>query len=278
MDKLIITAALCGSVATREQNPHVPYSPKEISQEALRCWRAGASIVHVHVRNPETGVPAFERSLFAEVTEQIRNESDLLINLTTSGFNIQGENIGEIRLMPLELSPDLCSLDVGSLNFRGRVFINPSDWVETAALRMLQAGVKPEMEVFDLGHIRQARNLVEKKMLSDPPYFQLCLGVPWGVSGDVECLMDMKKRLPPGCQWSALCVGKDQLPITTHAMLLGGHVRVGFEDNLYLKKGALADSNARFVERTVEIAKILQREVASCREARQILGITPLRI
>jgi 3-keto-5-aminohexanoate cleavage enzyme len=273
MEKLIITAAVCGSGPTRENNPKLPYSPAEIAAEALRCWRAGAAVVHVHVRDPRTGEPAFERALFAEVVERIQAESDMLINLTTSAFNLEGPEVGERRLMPLDLQPDLCSLDVGSLNFRGRVFLNPPDWVETAAERMRQAGVKPEMEVFELGHLRQARDLVERGLLNGPPYFQICLGVPWGADADLEILLAMKAKLPKGCQWSVLGTGRSQLPITTHAMLLGGHVRVGFEDNVYLSRGILAESNAQFVERAVSLAEMLQRQVASCEEARGILGI-----
>ncbi len=275
MEKLIITVAVCGSAPTRQHNPAVPYSPEEIAAEALRCWRAGASVVHVHVRDPQTGAPAFSRELFAEVLERIRAESDMLVNLTTSGFNLQSDDPGEERLLPVELKPDLCSLDVGSLNFRGRVFINPAEWVEKAAQRMRRAGVKPEIEVFELGHLRKARDLVDRGLVEPPPYFQLCLGIPWGAPADLPTLMAFKERLVPGCPWSVLGVGRHQLPITTHALLLGGHVRVGFEDNLYLRKGELADSNARFVERTVKLAGMLQREVAGCGEARRILGLPP---
>lgn len=273
MDKLIITAAVVGSVPTRDRNPNVPYTPEEIADEALRCWEAGAAVVHVHVRDPKTGQPAFRRELFSEVLERVRAGSNMLVNLTTSGFNIEPPDVGEKRLMPVELRPDLCSLDVGSLNFRGRIFLNPPDWVEKAAERMRQAGVKPEMEVFDLGHVAQARSLVERGLLQDPPYFQLCLGIAWGAEADIETLLAMKRKLPPGAQWSVLAPGTDQLPIITHAMLMGGHVRVGFEDNLHLGRGVLATSNAQFVERTVKIANLLQREVASCEEARAILGI-----
>ena len=274
MDKLIITAALTGASPTKEQNPPGPYSPAEIAAEALRCCRAGAAIVHIHVRDPQSGKPAFERALFAEVVERIRGETDLLINLTTSAFNLTGPDVGRRRLMPLEMKPDLCSLDVGSLNFReGRVFVNPPDWVETAAVEMRKAGVKPELEVFDLGHIRQAADLLRQGLLDPPAYFQLCLGVPWGIYGDLEGLLSMKNRLPEESQWSVMGVGPLQLPLTTHALLLGGHIRVGFEDNLYLSRGVKADSNARFVERAVALAGLLGREVASCSEARRSLNI-----
>jgi len=197
----------------------------------------------------------------------------MLVNLTTSGFNLTGPDVGRQRLMPLELKPDLCSLDVGSLNLRGRVFINPADWVELAAKEMREAGVKPEMEVFDLGHVRQAKDLVERGLLQSPPYFQLCMGTLWGIEGTLDALMEMKRRLPDGCQWSVLGVGTAQLPLTTHGMLLGAHVRVGFEDNLYLRRGVKADGNAQFVERTVKLARIFDREVATCAEAREILGL-----
>ncbi|MCF8032428.1 MAG: 3-keto-5-aminohexanoate cleavage protein [Desulfarculaceae bacterium] len=275
MQKLIINVAVCGSAPTREMNPAIPHTPREIAEEALRCWRAGATVVHVHVREPETGEPAFRKELFAEVLERIRAESDMLVNLTTSGFNLQGDDPGEERLAPVSLGPDLCSLDVGSLNFRGRVFINPTDWVDKAAQRMRQNGVKPEIEVFDLGHLRQAVDMLGRGLVADPPYFQFCLGVPWGAPADLPTLMAFKERLPEGILWSVLGVGAAQLPLTTHAMLLGGHVRVGFEDNIYLSKGVPADSNARFVERVVDLAKILQREVATCDEAREMLGIPP---
>jgi len=273
VDKLIITVAVCGSAPMRDQNPNVPYSPEEIAAEALRCWREGATIVHVHVRQPETGAPAFERSLFKEVVDRIRSDSDMLINLTTSGLNLTGPEAGRQRLMPLELEPDLCSLDVGSLNFRSRVFVNPTDWVEMAVTEMREAGVKPEMEVFDLGHIRQAKDMVERGLLQPPPYFQLCMGVPWGIEGTLGALLEMKRRLPEGCQWSVLGVGTAQLPLTTHAMLLGGHVRVGFEDNIYFRKGEKALSNAQFVQRTVKLARQLDRDLATCSETREMLGL-----
>ena len=222
MDKLIITAALTGAAPTKDQNPAVPYSPAEIAAEALRSRRAGAAIVHIHVRDPQTGKPAFDRELFLETVERIRAESDVLINLTTSAFNVEGPEAGRRRLMPLELKPDLCSLDVGSLNFRdGRVFVNPPDWVEEAAAAMRKAGVKPELEVFDLGHVRQAADLVQRGLLDDPPWFQICLGVPWGIPGDLDALLAMKNRLPEKSRWSVLGVGSRQLPLTTHALLLG---------------------------------------------------------
>lgn len=273
MEKLIITAAVSGSAPMKSQNPHVPYTPEEIANEALAAWRAGAAIAHIHVRDPATGQPDSRRELFAEVVERIRGKSDLIINLTTSGLNLSGPNAGEQRLEPISLQPEICSLDVGSLNFRQRVFLNPPEWVEQAAIRMREAGVKPEIEVFDIGHMRQANHLIEQGLIADPPWFQLCLGIPWGIEGSVESLVEMHRRLPANAVWSVLAPGPLQLPLTTHALLLGGHVRVGFEDNLYLRRGEKADSNARFVERTVQLAEMLQRDVASSDEARAMLGL-----
>ncbi len=140
---------------------------------------------------------------------------------------------------------------------------------------MREAGVKPEIETFDLGHVAQARHLTEQGLLDDPPYFQLCLGIAWGADADLESLLTMKAKLPAGSKWSVLSPGPAQLPMTTHALLLGGHVRVGFEDNLYLSRGVQAETNAQFVDRTVRLARELQREVATCEEARSILNIRP---
>ena len=273
-NKLIISAAVCGSAPTKEQNSKVPYTPEEIANQALDAWRAGAVIAHIHVRDPQTGAPDSRVELFAEVVERIRAESDLLINLTTSGFNITGDDADERRLDPLSLGPDLCSLDVGSFNFRDRVFINSVQWVDEAAVRMSAAGVKPEIEVFDLGQLRQANDLIERDLIANPPWIQLCLGIRWGIEGSLRALVDMHDRLPAEAHWSVLAPGPLQLPLTTHALLMGGHVRVGFEDNIYLSRGIKANSNAQFVERTVRLAHELQREVATCDEARDLLGIS----
>ena len=277
MDKLIITAAVTGSAPTREQNPNIPYSPEEIAEEALRCWRAGAQVVHVHVRDPISGQPAFKVEYFQEVIERVRSRSDMIINLSTSAFNLKGDDIGEQRLKPISLQPDICSLDVGSLNFRGRVFINPEQWVIRAAQRMQEHSVKPEMEVFEVGHAVQACNLINNRLINNPPYFQICLGIPWGAPADLVSLLAIKSYLPPDCLWSVMATGARQLPMTTHALLLGGHLRVGFEDNLYLSKGIRAKGNAQFVERTVTLSRMLQREVATCSEARTMLGLKELR-
>lgn len=273
MDKLIITAAVSGSSPTKEQNPNVPYTPEEIANQALGAWDAGAAIAHIHVRDPDTGEASSDVALFAEVVERIRSDSDLIINLTTSGLNLTGPDAGDRRLDPVGLKPDICSLDVGSVNFGRRVFLNPLDWVERGAKEMREAGVKPELEIFDIGHIRQAIQLIADGLIAPPPWMQLCLGIEWGIEATVESLVEMRRRLPEEALWSVLATGAQQLPITTHALLMGGHVRVGFEDNIYLERGIKADSNAQFVERTVKLSRDLLREVATPSETRELLGL-----
>jgi 3-keto-5-aminohexanoate cleavage enzyme len=274
VDKVIITAAVTGSSPTKEMNPAVPYSPEEIAQSAVECHRAGAAIVHIHVRDPETGGPDYRIELFREVVDRIRRECDMIINLTTSGYHLDGGNLIEKRLQPVALRPEICSLDLGSVNFRERAFVNPPQWGEAAAKRMLEVGVKPEIEVFDVGHIDQALDLIDKGLIDEPPYFQLCMGVKWGIAATPENLLFMKNKLPPTARWSVLGIGRAELPMIALGILLGGNVRVGFEDNIYLAKGVLAQSNARLVEMAVNLAGQLQREIATPSEAREILGIS----
>ena len=266
--KIIITVAVTGSRPTKEMNPAVPYTPKEIVAAAVECHKAGAAITHIHVRDPKTGRPDFKIELFKEVLEGIRERCDMMVNLTTSGLFLGGPNVISQRLQPVYLKPDMCSLDLGSINFRDRVFINPPEWAEAAAKCMRDNGVKP-----DVGHIYQAGNLIQKGLIDDPPHFQLCMGIKWGIEASPENLLFMKSKLPPDALWSVLGVGKAQLPMITMAILLGGNVRVGFEDNIYFKKGVLASSNAQMVEMAADWAERLERQVATSAEARRILGI-----
>ena len=273
MNKTIITVAVCGSVPTKEMNPAVPYTPKEIADSAIDSYKAGATIAHIHVRDPETGVPTSDISLFSEVVDRIRDSCDMIINLTTSGINLKGENVIEQRLEPVKLLPEICSFDIGSMNFQHRPFINSPEWGRLAAKRMREYGIKPEIEVFDMGHIRQAKHWLKEGLIDDPPYFQLCMGAGWGIEATPENLLVMKNALPPGVIWSVLGVGRMQLPMITMAMLSGGHVRVGFEDNIYLRRGELLKSNAQVVEVAANIIQQLQGEVANTNEAREILGL-----
>ena len=273
MNKTIITVAVCGSIPTKEMNPAVPYTPKEIADSAIDSYKAGAAIAHIHVRDPETGVPTSDISLFSEVVDRIRNSCDMIINLTTSGINLKGENVIEQRLEPVKLLPEICSFDIGSMNFQHRPFINSPEWGRLAAKRMREYGIKPEIEVFDMGHIRQAKHWLKEGLIDDPPYFQLCMGAGWGIEATPENLLVMKNALPPGVIWSVLGVGRMQLPMITMAMLSGGHIRVGFEDNIYLRRGELLKSNAQIVEVAANIIQQLQGEVANTNEAREILGL-----
>lgn len=274
MDNLIITAAIVGSSPTKEMNPAVPYTPKEIADSAIECWNAGASIAHIHVRDPKTGKPESKIELFGEVLDRIRTDTDMIVNLTTSGLNLTGseDELIEKRLEPVVLHPDICSLDVGSMNFGKSVFLNSPKWAETAAMRMKEAGVKPEIEVFDLGHLRQAKHLMDLNLIQNPPLFQLCMGIKWGMEATHENLVHIHQQLPTNSVWSVLGVGASQIPMTTMALSMGGHVRVGFEDNIYLQKGTLAPSNSAFVERTVKLSNLMGRDVASPSETRSILG------
>lgn len=275
MEKVIITAAVVGSRPTKEMNPAVPYTPKEIAEAAVESCRAGAAVAHIHVRDPKTGKPDFKLELFKEILDRIRQKCDMLVNLTTSALFLSGPDVIEQRLQPVTLKPDICSLDIGSVNFPVKTFHNPPEWGETAAKRMREYKVKPEIEVFDVGHIYQALDYLGKGLFDDPPYFQLCMGTKWGIEGTLENLLFMKGKLPPNAQWSVLGVGRAQLPMITMGILLGGNVRVGFEDNIHLSKGVLAKSNAQFVEMAANLVNHLQKEVATPNEVRGILGIQP---
>jgi 3-keto-5-aminohexanoate cleavage enzyme len=274
VEKVIITAAVTGSSPTKEMNSAVPYSPEEIARSAVECYRAGAAIAHIHVRDPETGRPDFRIELFQEVLDRIRRQCDMIVNLTTSGYHLNAGNLIRMRLQPVALRPEICSLDLGSVNFRERAFVNPPEWGEAAVKRMREVGVKPEIEVFDVGHIYQALNLIEKRLIDEPPYFQLCMGVKWGIAATPENLLFMKSKLPPNARWSVLGIGRAELPMIALGILWGGNVRVGFEDNIYLAKGVLAQSNAQLVEMAARLAGQLQREIATPAEACEILGIS----
>jgi 3-keto-5-aminohexanoate cleavage enzyme len=271
--KTIITAALVGSRPTKEMNPAVPYAPEEIVKSAVECYKAGASIVHIHVRDPKTGKPDFKVELFKAVLEGIRSQCNLLVNLTTSALFLTGPDVIEQRLQTVHLKPDIASFDLGSMNFQDRAFINPPKFSEAATKCMRENGVKPEIEVFDVGQIYQAIDLIQRGLINDPPYFQLCMGTKWGIEASPENLLFMKSKLPSKAVWSVLGVGRFQLPMITMAILLGGHVRVGFEDNIYLKERVLAASNAQMVEMAADMVVRLGREVATPDEARRILGI-----
>jgi 3-keto-5-aminohexanoate cleavage enzyme len=274
MEKLFITAAVTGSSPTRKQSPYIPYSPEEIADEIVRSWEAGAAIAHVHVRDPKTGAPAFELEYFREVRDRVRPRCDILLNFTTSAANLTGENVTERRIGTTALGPDLCTLDIGSMNYQNRVFINPPEWGPYGARVARERGVKPELECFDAGHVRLAVRLVEQGLV-DPPYlFQICLGVEGGMGADCKNFLFMKEIIPEkDVVWTTLGVGREEFPMAVMSILNGGHVRVGFEDNVYLSRGVLAKSNAELVEKAVRLARELGRDIATPEEVRKMLNI-----
>ena len=275
MEKLIITAAVTGSGPTRKNNPHLPHTPEEIADEVIRSYEAGACIAHVHVRDPETGTPAFELDYFREVRDRVRSQCDILLNFTTSSLNLTGNNIMERRMEPTTLGPELCTLDIASMNFRNRAFINPPEWGPYCARVARERGVKPELECFDTGHIRSAKDLIDQGLLVPPYLFQICLGAAGGViEASTKTFLFMNELLPrEDVVWTTLAIGQHSFPMAALSMINGGHVRVGFEDNVYISRGVLAKSNAELVEKAVRLAKEFGRVIARPEDARQILKI-----
>ena len=287
-NKTIITLAVTGSIGDKSKHPALPVTPGEIAESALDACSAGASVVHIHVRDPKTTEPSMSFELYEEAVQRIRESSDMLINLTTgAGARIVPDNAEPMGLATgttwstpekrtvhvVKLKPELCSLDVGSMNFGPRVFANPLPHVEEMAARIKKAGVRPELEVFDLGHIEIARSLIKKGLVEDPPIFQLCLGIQWGMPATSKNMLLMREALPSDAIWGGFGVGSASFPMIAQSTLLGGNVRVGFEDNFYLSPGTPAKNNAQLVEKTVAILKALDKEPASPDEAREILGL-----
>jgi len=272
MEKLIITAAITGSRMTRDVAPYIPITPDEIAQSAIECWDAGAAIVHIHVRDPKTGLGTQDLDVFRQVVEPLRERTDLLLCLTTSG--IPGRNLAiEERLKPLELEPELASFDAGSINLGGSAFINTPEFLEAAAKSMKEKGVKPELEIFDVGMMVTCLRMRDQGYLEEPLHFQFVLGTPWGSPATPKSFLHLYEHLPEDATWSIIGIGKGHLPMAMMGLILGGHIRVGMEDNIYYERGVLAKSNAEFVERIVRIAKEYGRETATPRETREILGL-----
>ena len=269
MEKLIISVAPTGSIATRAQTPYLPLTPREIAAEVYACHQAGAAVAHIHVRDA-LGNSSLDPDIFAETVRLIRERCDIIINLTTSGGVNRSD---EERLRPLSLKPEMGSLDAGSVNFGGIVFVNHPDFLELLATEFQNQGVKPEIEIFDAGMINNALILARKGLLAPPLHFQFVLGVRGALPATPKNLLFLVDGIPPGSTWSVVGIGQDQLPMTTLALVMGGHVRVGMEDNIYYEKGVLAKSNVQFVERMVKLAGLLGREVATPASARRILAL-----
>ncbi|MEN6467119.1 MAG: 3-keto-5-aminohexanoate cleavage protein [Syntrophaceae bacterium] len=272
MDRVIITAAITGSRINRQTAPNIPITPDEIARSAIECWEAGASIVHIHVRDPQTGLGTQDPGLFRQVVEKLRRETDLILSLTTSG--IPGMNLPvEERLGPLSLHPELASFDAGTINLGGKAFINTPEFLDRAAEMMNIQGVKPEIEIFDSGMIVTSLRMLDEGKLEAPLHFQFVLGTPWGAPATPKSLLHLLEHIPPKSTWSVIGIGKGHLPMAMMGLIMGGHIRVGMEDNIYYDHGVLARNNAQFVRRIVRIAREYGREPASTSEAREILGL-----
>lgn len=272
MEKLIITVGITGSRITRQQTPYIPVTPQEIAQSGIEAWRAGASVLHIHVRDPKTGLGTQDYSIFKEVVDRIRGETDAILCLTTSG--IPGRNLQfQERLVPLSFNPELVSFDAGSINMRENVFLNPPEFLELLAKETLAKGIKPELEVFEVGMVETCNRFLEKGLLKPPLHFQFVLGILGGMSATAKSLLHLSEIVPEGSTWSVIGIGPGQLPMAMIAMVVGGHVRVGLEDNIYYSRGVLAKTNAQLVERVVRIAKEFGREIAAPQESRKILNL-----
>jgi uncharacterized protein (DUF849 family) len=289
---VIITCAVTGSGDSVGKHPGVPVTPRQIAEACFEAQAAGAAMVHIHVRNPETGKASRDTALYREVVERIRTRgTDVIINLTAGmgGDYVPGrENpaiggpgtdiVGPLeRLAHVEeLLPDVCSLDCGTLNFGlgDEVYINTSACLAAMAAQCQKLGVKPELEVFDLGQIRLARHLIDQGLIDAPPLFQICLGLTWSAGADTASMLAMTTALPANANWFSFGPGNMQMPMAAQAMVLGGNVRVGLEDNLYLKKGVLA-SNGQLVEKAAHIIDQLGGRVVPAGEARARLGLKP---
>ncbi|WP_100012119.1 3-keto-5-aminohexanoate cleavage protein [Lentibacillus sediminis] len=286
--KVIMSCALTGAGDTTGKNPNVPVTPKEIADSAIKAAKAGATIAHIHVRDPETGRLSHDVNLFQEVVERIReSETDVIINITSGGGGDwvpsdddptrggEGTDMQtpEQRHEPVgKLLPEMCTLDCGSTNFGNMLYVSPTDWLRRQAKLVQESGVKPELECFDTGHIRFANQLVEEGLIDGDPLFQFCLGIPWGAAADAETLSYMKSRIPENGRWAAFGIGRMQMPIVAESLLQGGNIRVGLEDNLYLKKGQPA-TNEQLVDKAAGIVHSLGSDIMTPAEARQELNL-----
>ena len=287
---VIITCALTGAGDTVGKHPAIPVTPTQIAAAAVEAAKAGATVVHCHVRNPATGQFSRDPALYAEVMDRIRDSGiDVIVNLTAGmGGDLEigaGENpthfgpntdlIGPMaRLIHVEqLLPEICTLDCGTLNFGdgNTIYVSTPMALRAGAKRITELGVKAELEIFDTGHLWFAKQMMKEGLL-DNPLFQLCLGIPWGAPADTTTMKAMVDNLPPGAVWSAFGIGRSQMPMLAQSVILGGNVRVGLEDNLWLDKGVPA-SNGSLTERAVEIITRLGGKVMTPAEGRVAMGL-----
>ncbi len=290
---VFITCAVTGSGGTQDRSPHVPRSPADIALSAIDAAKAGAAVVHCHVRDPETGAPARDPALYREVTDRIRSaEVDVVLNLTAgmggdmvfgspdaplplnaAGTDMAGaaERVAHVA----ECLPEICTLDCGTMNFAEADYVmtNTPGMLRSMGRMMTELGVKPEIEAFDTGHLWFAKELVKEGILDSPALVQLCMGVPWGAPNDLNTFMAMVNNIPENWHWSAFSLGRDQMPYAAAAVLAGGNVRVGLEDNLFLERGVLA-TNAQLVEKAVGVIEGMGAKIMGPAEVRETLGLT----
>lgn len=290
--KVFITCAVTGSGGTQDRSPEVPRSPKQIADSAIAAAKAGAAVVHCHVRDPETGAASRDPKLYRELTDRIRDSAtDVVLNLTAGMGGdmvfgppeaplplIEGTDMGsaESRMEPIaECLPEICTLDCGTMNFAEADYVmtNTPGMLQAMGRMMTELGVKPEIEAFDTGHLWFAKKLVEDGVLKSPALVQLCMGIPWGAPNDLNTFMAMVNNVPQDWNWSAFSIGRDEMPFVAAAVLAGGNVRVGLEDNLWLDKGVLA-TNASLVERAATIVEAMGSSLMSPQEVRDKLDLT----
>ena len=290
--EVFITCAVTGSGGTQDRSPHVPRSPEQIANSAIDAAKAGAAVVHCHVRDPETGVASRDPKLYRELTERVRDSStDVVLNLTagmggdmvfgppSAPLPLQdGTDMGsaESRMEPIaDCLPEICTLDCGTMNFAEADYVmtNTPGMLDAMGAMMTELGVKPEIEAFDTGHLWYARDLVERGVIDSPALVQLCMGIPWGAPDDMNTFMAMVNNIPSDWNWSAFSIGRNQMPFVAAAVLAGGNVRVGLEDNLWLDKGVLA-KNEDLVARARVIIEAMGSTLLTPAQVREKLGLT----
>jgi uncharacterized protein (DUF849 family) len=287
--EVIITCAVTGSGETAEKHPDLPKSPEQIAAAAIEAAEAGAAVAHIHVRDPQTGEAGRKLEWYQEVVERVRASStDVVLNLTAGmggDFMPDKEDPGKggpgtDRATPDErlahvkkLHPEICTLDCGTQNYSTTAYVSTPDMLREMAKIIQELGVKPEIEVFELGQIWFAKQLIKEGLIDEPPLFQLCMGIPWTAEANAENMLALRNMLPENSVWAGFGISRMQMPMVAQAMILGGNVRVGLEDNLYLKRGVLA-SNGQLVERAVEIIERLGGSIMSPQQTREKLGLT----
>ena len=287
--EVIITCAVTGSGETAEKHPDLPKSPEQIAAAVIEAAEAGAAVAHIHVRDPQTGEAGRKLEWYQEVVERVRASStDVVLNLTAGmggDFMPDKEDPGkggpgtdmaspDERLAHVKkLLPEICTLDCGTQNYSTTAYVSTPDMLREMAKIIQELGVKPEIEVFELGQIWFAKQLIKEGLIDEPPLFQLCMGIPWTAEANAENMLALRNMLPENSVWAGFGISRMQMPMVAQAMILGGNVRVGLEDNLYLKRGVLA-SNGQLVERAVEIIERLGGSIMSPQQTREKLGLT----